>query len=80
MSQPHIDREKNDGTDTDGRQWVQALVDARGRILAGRDKLLNFHLFVSPEELFDHAMASIYSARGIDIPAMLKETENGAQT
>jgi len=78
VSQPTIVNPE-EGRDDAGRVWVQALVDAKSRVLAGRDAMLNFHLFVSPEELFDNALATIYSAKGIKLDDIVAEatTKNG---
>ena len=76
MSQPTIVN-PNEGRDDAGKLWVQAIVDPKGRVLAGRDAQLNFHMFASPEELFDNAIAALYAANGISTDDIVKTERNG---
>ena len=76
MTQPTIVN-PHEGRDDAGKLWVQAIVDPKGRVLAGRDAQLNFHLFSSAEELFDNAIAALYQAHGIDVDDIVKTERNG---
>lgn len=62
MNQPVIDMEsENKDTDTTGKKWSQALVDQRGRIMAGYDEAGTFQCYVDNETLFAGAMITIQS-------------------
>jgi hypothetical protein len=60
VNQPVIDPDRvEEQVDTDGKKWVQALCDSKGRILAGYDEPGEFHCFVDSEKLFITAMAAM---------------------
>jgi hypothetical protein len=77
MNQPTIDTSDNakPGADTDGKQWIMALLDPEGRMLAGRDLMGNFHCWVDSEVLFDNAMTTILHAQGVNYTDLLNHAE-----
>lgn len=73
MNQPSIDTSEDakPGADTDGKQWIMALVDSDGKILAARDLMGNFHCWVDNEVLFDNAMTTILHAQGVNFADLM---------
>lgn len=58
-----IDHTEGNITDDTGTEWVQALLDTRGRVVAGRHAATgDFHCYTDCEELFDTALGCITQA------------------
>lgn len=60
-----FDHPEQPSVDRDGTEWVQALVNTDGEVLAGYTKAGDFRSFGSKEEIFDLAMACITQALDI---------------
>lgn len=60
MNQPQMDLTRpEEQVDTDGTKWVQALVDPKGRVIAGYQESGAFKCYVDTEKLFTTAMAAM---------------------
>jgi hypothetical protein len=72
MKQPQFDQDDPEalasGKDTEGNQWLLVLADSKGKVLAGRDLMGNFHSWASNEQLFDSAMSTMLDLQGIELP------------